>query len=95
MGIFDFLKKRGSSNALAETMAQLNKQMLPGGQAELKKVLDELVQITGGKCSRDILQRVFLYQNTLFTVSSDKSKSRIVGGTLRHDDYTVSTDVAN
>lgn len=95
MGLFDFFKKGGGNNPLAETMSQLNKQILPGGQAELKKVLDDLEGLTNHECPRDILQRIFLYQSTLFTVSNDKSKSRIVGGTMRHKDFTVSSRVAN
>lgn len=95
MGLFDFFKKRGGNNPLADTMSQLNKQILPGGQAELKKVLDDLESMTNHECPREVLQRIFLYQSTLFTVSNDKSKSRIVGGTMRHKAFTVSSRVAN
>lgn len=85
MGLFDMFKKRNTQ--LDMVMAEVQKQVVPGGKEGLEKIVDELMVMTEYRCRRDLLKRIYLYQSTLFTVAGDKSKARIVGGTLMRKDF--------
>ena len=93
MGLFDIFKKKDSS--LKKVMSDIQEKVAPGGKEGLEKIIDELMVVTEHRCRRDILQRVYLYQSTLFTVAGDKSKARIVGGTLMRKDLGVDEKLAN
>ena len=92
MGLFDIFKKK--DNQLSKVMSKIQSQVAPGGKQGLDKIVDELMSVTEHRCRRDILQRIYLYQSTLFTVAGDKSKARIVGGTLMRKDFGVDEKLA-
>lgn len=92
MGLFDIFKKKDSQ--LTKVMSEIRSQVAPGGKQGLDIIVDELMSETEHRCRRDILQRIYLYQCTLFTISGDKSKARIVGGTLMRKDFGVDEKLA-
>lgn len=93
MGPFDIFKKKDPT--LKKVVEELQDKVAPGGKEGLEKIIDELMVVTEHRCRRDILQRVYLYQSTLFTVAGDKSKARIVGSTLMRKDLAVDEKLAN
>ena len=92
MGLFDIFKKKDSQ--LTKVMSEIQSQVAPGGKQGLDKIVDELMAVTKHRCRRDILKRIYVYQSTLFTISGDKSKARIVGGTLMRKDFGVDEKLA-
>ena len=92
MGLFDIFKKKDPQ--LSKVMSEIQSQVAPGGKPELDRIVDELMSVTEHRCRRDILQRIYLYQSTLFTIAGDKSKARIVGGTLLRKDFGVDEKLA-
>ena len=92
MGLLDIFKKKNTQ--LNRVLTGIQGQVAPGGKEGLNIIIDELMSVTEYKCRRDILQRVYLYQSTLFTISGDKSKARIVGGTLLRKDFVVGEQLA-
>lgn len=92
MGLFDIFKKKNPQ--LSKVMSEIQSQVAPGGKPELDRIVDELMSVTEHRCRRDILQRIYLYQSTLFTIAGDKSKARIVGGTLLRKDFGVDEKLA-
>ena len=92
MGLFDIFKKKNTQ--LNRVLTEIQGQVAPGGKEGLNIIIDELMSVTEYQCRRDILQRVYLYQSTLFTISGDKSKARIVGGTLLRKDFGVGEQLA-
>ena len=91
MGLFDVFKKTPQLN---KVLAEIQEQVAPGGREGLSVIVDELMNVTEYRYRRDLLQRVYLYQSTLFTISGDKSKARIVGGTLMRKDFGVDEQLA-
>lgn len=92
MGLFDIFKKKKPQ--LNKVLAEIQAQVAPGGKDGLAKIVDELMSVTECRYGRDLVQRVYLYQSTLFTISEDKSKARIVGGTLMRKDFGVDEQFA-
>ena len=77
MGLLDIFKKKNPK--LNKMLAEIQEQVAPGGKEGLERIVDELMSVTECRYGRDLIQRVYLYQSTLFTISEDKSKARIVG----------------
>ena len=92
MGLLDIFKKKNPQ--LKKVLAEIQGQVAPGGKEGLSKIVDELMSATEYRYDRDLLQRVYLYQSTLFTISEDKSKARIVGGTIMREDFGVDEQFA-
>ena len=93
MGLFDIFKKKNPQ--LKKVLKDIQGQVAPGGKEGLSTIVDELMFVTEYRCRRDLLQRVYLYQSTLFAISEDKSKARIVGGTLMREDFGVDEQLAS
>lgn len=92
MGLLDIFKKKNPK--LNKMLAEIQEQVAPGGKEGLERIVDELMSVTECRYGRDLIQRVYLYQSTLFTISEDKSKARIVGGTLMKKDFGVDEQFA-
>ena len=92
MGLLDIFKKKNPQ--LKKVLAEIQGQVAPGGKEGLSKIVDELMSATEYRYDRNLLQRVYLYQSTLFTISEDKSKARIVGGTIMRKDFGVDEQFA-
>ena len=93
MGLFDIFKKKNPQ--LNKVLKDIQRQVAPGGKEGLSTIVDELMSVTEYRCRRDLLQRVYLYQSTLFAISEDKSKARIIGGTLMREDFGVDEKLAS
>ena len=93
MGLFDIFKKK--NHQLNKVLKNIQRQVAPGGKEALSTIVDELMSVTEYRCRRDLLQRVYLCQSTLFAISEDKSKARIIGGTLMREDFGVDEKLAS
>lgn len=91
MGLFSVFKKK--ENKFEKLSAEIRNKVFPGGAEEITNGVNDLMGIVDSG-SREAITGLFLYESTLFLVSEDKSKARIVEGAMRRPGSVTSRRTA-
>lgn len=94
MGFFDFFRKKNKKAELEGMMAQLEKQMFPGGHDEMKAQSEELKSLLGNRYDVPTIGGTLCYMTSHMIISREKSADRVVkrGALIRPENIFSESD---